>query len=65
MAIFALMKDGLVKNLILADNDPEFLEHLRVIHEADEILPGESCRIGGAYIAPVVVAEDTDDADNA
>jgi hypothetical protein len=47
---FALIKDNVVNNIIVADNDPEFLEILRVHHNCDEVVEAkENCEIGGTY----------------
>lgn len=50
MANYALVRNNIVCNIIVADDDAEFLEHLCTFHQADEIVEAkENCEIGGSY----------------
>jgi hypothetical protein len=72
MAKYALIRNNIVLNTILAENDPEFLEHLRTFHRADLLIESETAGVDDIYnpenqtfTRPVVVAEDNNDANNA
>lgn len=48
---YALIKNNIVLNIIVSENDAEFLENLRTFHQVDEIVESkENCEIGGTYI---------------
>lgn len=50
MPKYALIRNNIVFNVILAENDVEFLEHLRTFHQADEIVEADdNCEIDGSY----------------
>lgn len=72
MPNYALIRNNQVLNVIVADDDADFLEHLRSFHNADLIIQSDIAGIGFTYdpetntfSRPVVVAEDNDNADNA
>jgi hypothetical protein len=72
MSNYALIRNNEVLNVIVADDDADFLEHLRSFHNADLIIQSDTAGIGFIYdpetntfSKPVVVAEDNNDADNA
>ncbi len=50
MPNYALIKDSTVVNIIVADNDEAFLEHIKTFHNCDEVVEAkENCEIGGTY----------------
>lgn len=51
MPNYALIKNSKVINIIVADNDESFLEHLKTFHNCDEIVESsENCEIDGTYV---------------